>query len=82
MAGGFAYAQEAEIPVSPDPATADVLPGGDLDCVDWLPRPDMFPHGLPWVTQQNEATPVIAIDSAIQASSSHAIGGTGRDFDP
>ena len=29
LTGGFAHAQEAEIPVSPDPATTDVLPAGD-----------------------------------------------------
>lgn len=30
---------------------ADVRAGGSLDCVDWVPRADLFPDGLPAVTQ-------------------------------
>jgi hypothetical protein len=32
---------------------ADVQPGGDLDCVDWRPREDLWPNGLPAVTQKD-----------------------------
>lgn len=38
---------------------ADVLPHGDLDCVDWVPRQDMWPHGLPYVTQQAGGIPLL-----------------------
>jgi hypothetical protein len=32
---------------------ADVQPSGGLDCADWTPRADMWPHGLPYVTQHD-----------------------------
>jgi len=32
---------------------ADVQDGGDLDCVDWRPRADLFPSGLPALTQKD-----------------------------
>jgi hypothetical protein len=32
---------------------ADVLPTGDLDCIDWTPRKDLFPNGLLPLTQRN-----------------------------
>jgi hypothetical protein len=38
---------------------ADAFKGGDLDCIDWVPRADMFPHGLPYVTQQEGGIPLL-----------------------
>ena len=32
---------------------ADVKEGGDLDCVEWSPRKDLFPNGLRPVTQRD-----------------------------
>lgn len=32
---------------------ADFEPGGSLDCADWAPRADLWPHGLPFVTQHD-----------------------------
>jgi hypothetical protein len=39
--------------------SADVAPGGDLDCIDWRPRDDMWPNGLPWVTRQAGGIPML-----------------------
>ena len=36
------------------PQGADRQPGGTLDCAEWVPREDLFPHGLPYLTQQGE----------------------------
>ena len=36
------------------PQGADHAPGGTLDCADWRPREDLFPNGLPYLTQQGE----------------------------
>ena len=33
---------------------ADRAKGGTLDCAEWAPRSDLFPHGLPHLTQQGE----------------------------
>jgi hypothetical protein len=32
---------------------ADRQPGGSLDCAEWVPREDLWPHGLPFVTQHD-----------------------------
>ena len=32
---------------------ADRQPGGSLDCAEWAPREDLWPHGLPFVTQHD-----------------------------
>lgn len=37
----------------------DVVPGGNYDCVDWRARPDMWPNGIPWVTQQEGGIPLM-----------------------
>ena len=36
------------------PQGADREPGGTLDCAEWVPREDLFPNGLPYLTQQGE----------------------------
>jgi hypothetical protein len=36
------------------PQGADFAKGGTLDCTEWVPRPDLFPSGLPHLTQQGE----------------------------
>lgn len=32
---------------------------GNIDCAEWAPRADMWPHGLPYVTQQAGGVPLL-----------------------